>query len=65
MSSGPLTLPIPFRGAREAAFRRLIDERLDASYRLATVLLGDRSVAEDATHDAVIRAWNAFGGRLP
>ena len=61
MSSGPLTLTIPSRGAREAAFRRLVDERLESSYRLATVLLGDRSAAEDATHDAVVRAWSSFG----
>jgi len=43
------------------AFRRLIDDRLDTSYRLATVPLGARSAAEDATHDAVVRAWTAFG----
>jgi RNA polymerase sigma-70 factor (ECF subfamily) len=47
--------------AREEAFRRLVDERLDASYRLAAVLLGDRMEAEDATHDAVVHAWRAFG----
>jgi RNA polymerase sigma-70 factor (ECF subfamily) len=45
---------------REAAFRRLVDERLDASYRLAALLLGDRMEAEDATHDAVVRAWRSF-----
>lgn len=62
MSSGPLALPFLSRGDRESAFARLVDERLEASYRLATLLLGDRSAAEDATHDAIVRAWSSFGG---
>ncbi|MFN8620730.1 MAG: RNA polymerase sigma factor [Chloroflexota bacterium] len=57
-----MALPISSRTSREAAFERLVDERLEASYRLATLLLGDRSAAEDATHDAVIRAWSSFAG---
>jgi len=36
-------------------------ERIDASYRLAVALLGEPEDAEDAVHDAVIRAWRAFG----
>lgn len=47
------------RGAqatRDDVVRRLVSERLDANYRLATVLLGDRFTAEEATHDAVVRA---------
>jgi RNA polymerase sigma-70 factor (ECF subfamily) len=61
MSSGPLILAIPARSDREQAFRRLVDERLEASYRLAFLLLGDRSAAEDATHDAILDAWAGFG----
>jgi RNA polymerase sigma-70 factor (ECF subfamily) len=42
---------------RAAAFTRLTDEHLDASYRLAHAILGSRAEAEDATHDALIQAW--------
>jgi RNA polymerase sigma factor (sigma-70 family) len=41
---------------RDSAFESLIEARLDASYRLATAILGDRVEAEDATHDALVRA---------
>jgi RNA polymerase sigma-70 factor (ECF subfamily) len=64
----PLLAPIePIAASRltvdtEAdAFRRLVSARLDAAYRLATVVLGDPVEAEDATHDAVVRAWSSFG----
>jgi RNA polymerase sigma-70 factor (ECF subfamily) len=43
--------------ARAAAFERFADERLDASYRLARLILRDEQEAEDATHDAFARAW--------
>ncbi len=33
---------------RTAAFRQLADQRLDASYRLATAILGDASQSQDA-----------------
>ena len=62
MANPPLLLSVTRTVDREAAFRRLIDDRLEASYRLATILLGDREEAEDATHDAIVRAWRAFGG---
>jgi RNA polymerase sigma-70 factor (ECF subfamily) len=45
------------RSARAAAFVRLADSHLDASYRLATAILGNRAEAEDATQDALIQAW--------
>ena len=45
------------RSARAAAFVRLSEEHLDASYRLAHAILGNRAEAEDATHDALIQAW--------
>jgi RNA polymerase sigma-70 factor (ECF subfamily) len=47
--------------ADDEAFRGLVAGRLDAAYRLATVVLGDPVEAEDATHDAVVRAWASFG----
>ncbi len=49
-------------GEPEAAFVHLVEAHLDAAYRLATfILAGDRSEAEDAVHDAALRAWEHFG----
>jgi len=45
---------------RTAAFRQLADQRLDASYRLATAILGDGSQSQDAVHDAVLLAWERW-----
>jgi RNA polymerase sigma-70 factor, ECF subfamily len=45
---------------RVAAFQRLADQRLDASYRLANAILGDEGQAQDAVHDAVILAWQRW-----
>jgi RNA polymerase sigma-70 factor (ECF subfamily) len=46
------------RGAdRASAFRELVGNELDRSYRRAAVILGDRFEAEDAVHDAAERAW--------
>lgn len=44
-----------------AAFDRLLERHLADAYRLAALILGDRSEAEDATHDAAVRAWMAWG----
>ena len=47
--------------ARGRAFAGLVDRRaLDAAYRYATLILGDRAEAEDATHDAALTAWRRF-----
>lgn len=46
---------------RADAFRRLVDDELDAVYRLAAVILGDRFEAEDAVHDAALNAWRHWG----
>jgi len=46
---------------RSAAFERLLAAELLRSYRLATVILGNPVEAEDATHDAAVRAWRSFG----
>ena len=40
-------------------FRSRLERELAESYRLASVILGDVNEAEDATHDAVERAWRA------
>jgi RNA polymerase sigma-70 factor (ECF subfamily) len=55
----------PARGSAEraAAFTRLLDRNLDASYRLAAVILGNRIEAEEATHDAAVRAWQRWSPR--
>lgn len=46
--------------ARTAAFRRLADQHLDTSYRLAYSILQDASEAQDATHDAFVTAWRRW-----
>jgi RNA polymerase sigma factor (sigma-70 family) len=64
----PIELDEPARSAtrpavdvRADAFRHLVDRELDAAYRLAAVILGDRVEAEDAVHDAALAAWRRFG----
>ena len=54
--------PASDASARALAFARLVDQQLDATYRLAAVILGDRVEAEDAVHDAALRAWAGFAG---
>jgi RNA polymerase sigma-70 factor (ECF subfamily) len=46
----------PTSARRDSTFESLVEARLDASYRLAAAILGDRVEAEDATHDAMVRA---------
>jgi RNA polymerase sigma-70 factor (ECF subfamily) len=41
--------------------RRLATASLDRAYRLAGLILGDAHEAEDATQDALLRAWRAAG----
>jgi RNA polymerase sigma-70 factor (ECF subfamily) len=45
---------------RDAAFLRLADEHLDRAYRLARAILRDPVEAQDATHDAFVRAWRKW-----
>lgn len=42
-------------------FTTLVRTELDRAYRLAGLLLGDAAEAEDATQDALVRAWLAWG----
>jgi RNA polymerase sigma-70 factor (ECF subfamily) len=47
---------------RARTFAELVDRRvLDGAYRYATLMLGDRADAEDATHDAALTAWRHLG----
>ena len=39
------------------AFTRLIEPLLDPAFRLAVVMLSDRSAAEDAVQEASLKAW--------
>ena len=43
------------------AFTFLDDARLLQSYRLATLILRDQDEAEDATQEAIVRAWSSWG----
>ena len=49
------------RVAAAVEFSRLADRYLDTAYRLASVVLGDPTEAEDAAHDAAVLAWRRFG----
>lgn len=52
--------PTAGRLAREEAYARLVSRELAGAYRTASVLLGDAAEAEDATQDALIRAWQGW-----
>lgn len=43
------------------SFAVLIEPLLDPAYRLAAVMLADRSAAEDAVQEASIKAWHKLG----
>jgi RNA polymerase sigma-70 factor (ECF subfamily) len=45
---------------RREAFGALTAVELTPAYNLADRILNDRGEAEDAVHEAVLRAWNAF-----
>ena len=46
--------------AQALAFRRLAESQLDASYRLASAILGDPTEAQDAVHNAFLTAWRKW-----
>ena len=56
MEQRPQVLSRAVQGDSDA-FSRLIEPLLDPAYRLAAVMLADRSAAEDAVQEASIKAW--------
>jgi len=52
--------PDAWRRQRLEAFAAFDSARLLASYRLATLILRDRNEAEDATQEAIARAWSGW-----
>lgn len=49
-------------GVRSRTFAELLDRRvIDGAYHYATLMLGNRPDAEDATHDAALTAWRHLG----
>ncbi|MGH2465638.1 MAG: RNA polymerase sigma factor [Candidatus Limnocylindrales bacterium] len=54
---------VPLRGVQtaEARFRSLVAGELDRAYRLAGLLMGNAADAEDATQEALLRAWSSLG----
>jgi RNA polymerase sigma-70 factor (ECF subfamily) len=57
----PTAESLTWRRQRMEAFTLLDDARLLRSYRLATLILRDRDEAEDATQEAIVRAWSGWG----
>jgi len=45
---------------RRDAFEAFTQRRLERAYRFATILLRDATEAEDAVHDAAVRAWQGW-----
>jgi len=56
MEQRPQTLSRALEGDSDS-FSRLIEPLLDPAYRLAAVMLADRSAAEDAVQEAAVKAW--------
>jgi RNA polymerase sigma factor (sigma-70 family) len=54
--------PAPSRDAdsAETRFRTLAAGELDRAYRLAGLLMGDATEAEDATQEALLKAWSSL-----
>jgi RNA polymerase sigma-70 factor, ECF subfamily len=47
------------RADSRESFFGLADGQLDRAYRLAGLILGDEHEAQDATQDALLRAWQS------
>ena len=60
-SRRPAATPSTAGTSAEARFRALAAGELDRAYRLAGLLMGDATEAEDATQEALLRAWTSLG----
>ena len=56
MEQRPQALSRALEGDSDS-FSRLIEPLLDPAYRMAAVMLADRSAAEDAVQEAAVKAW--------
>jgi RNA polymerase sigma-70 factor (ECF subfamily) len=56
MEQRPQVLSRALEGDSDS-FTRLIEPLLDPAYRLAAVMLADRTSAEDAVQEAAVKAW--------
>ena len=56
MEQRPQALSRALEGDSDS-FTRLIEPLLDPAYRLAAVMLADRTAAEDAVQEAAVKAW--------
>lgn len=56
IEQGPQALARAQKGD-SSSFTLLIEPLLDPAYRLAAVMLNDRSAAEDAVQEAAVKAW--------
>lgn len=54
------TLASRARSGDERAFAALVDRHRTSALRVATVVLGDHTGADDVTQDATLRAWRAI-----
>lgn len=57
---GGVVTDVQWHRGSAGSFEELVEHRLDACYRLAAVILGDRLEAEDATHEAMLRAQRSW-----
>jgi RNA polymerase sigma-70 factor (ECF subfamily) len=57
---GERALEKPGSADRATAFEALAQQNLDSSYRLAALILRDPVEAQDAVHDAFVKAWRSW-----
>ena len=48
------------RGRSRIDWELLVERNLAPAYRLASIILGDPTEAQDVTHDSLLRAWRAW-----